>query len=102
MSKIMLAALLVIISTSVTLASVPSAQVARSAPLLETTQHQPWLEAASRQAPPSGYGGQYFTTQDNCTYSRTQAPGYPVMWILVLNPYTLGKPQAHRGCPGAL
>lgn len=43
--------------------------------------------------------GQWHTTQDNCTYSRTQAPGHPPQWYLVLNPHHLGKPDAHAGCP---
>lgn len=47
----------------------------------------------------NGPYGQWYTTQDNCTYSRTQAPGYPPQWYLVLNPHHLGKPDAHAGCP---
>jgi hypothetical protein len=46
--------------------------------------------------------GDYLTTEDNCTYRRTQAPGYPPMWILVLNPHHIGAPPAHRRCPGTL
>ncbi|UMA66249.1 hypothetical protein LVO79_07350 [Roseivivax marinus] len=53
-------------------------------------------------SPPQSYSGQWFTTPDRCTYSRTQAPGYRVRWILVLNPHHVGTPPAHRGCPGML
>ncbi|WP_146588894.1 hypothetical protein [Puniceibacterium confluentis] len=52
--------------------------------------------------PGAGFQGDYYTTADNCTYRRTQAPGYPAGWILVLNPFHVGKPSAHRGCRGML
>lgn len=54
------------------------------------------------RAPDSNFGGEFYTTPDNCTYRRTQAPGYAPSWILIVNPYHLGKPNAHRGCPGML
>lgn len=43
-------------------------------------------------------GSQWITTPDGCSYSRTQAPGYPVQWILILNPHHIGKPNAHARC----
>lgn len=49
--------------------------------------------------PPSG---DYMTTPQGCTYRRTQAPGYPPRWILVLNPYHLGLPASPRGCKGMM
>ena len=52
--------------------------------------------------PPDTYAGAYFTTQDGCSYRRAQAPGYQPTWHLILNPYHIGKPSAHRGCPGSL
>ncbi len=52
--------------------------------------------------PGAGFQGDYYTTPQNCTYRRTQAPGYPASWILVLNPYHVGRAPAHRGCRGML
>ena len=43
-------------------------------------------------------GSQWITTPNGCSYSRTQAPGYPVQWILILNPHHIGQPDAHMGC----
>ena len=43
-------------------------------------------------------GTQWITTQDGCSYSRTQAPGFPVQWILVINPHHIGQPLAHVNC----
>lgn len=48
------------------------------------------------------HGSQWITTQDGCSYSRTQAPGYPVQWILILNPHHIGKPDAHLKCAPVL
>ncbi len=53
-------------------------------------------------APSADYKEQWFTTQDNCTYSRTSAPGYGTQWYLVLNPHHVGKPNAHGKCPTRL
>lgn len=52
--------------------------------------------------PPDTHDGAYFTTHDGCTYRRAQAPGYRPTWHLVLNPHHLGRPKAHRRCPGSL
>lgn len=43
-------------------------------------------------------GSQWITTADGCSYSRTQAPGYPVQWVLILNPHHIGQPNAHIKC----
>ncbi|EAQ03696.1 hypothetical protein OB2597_10651 [Pseudooceanicola batsensis HTCC2597] len=43
-------------------------------------------------------GSQWITTPDGCSYSRTQAPGYPVQWVLILNPHHIGQPDAHKRC----
>ncbi|MFD1344263.1 hypothetical protein [Litorisediminicola beolgyonensis] len=48
--------------------------------------------------PGETFEGQWFTTQDGCTYSRTKAPGYPTRWVLILNPHHVGQKPAHRGC----
>lgn len=49
-------------------------------------------------APPSSYLGQWYTTPDGCSYSRAQAPGYPPMWVLILNPHHIGQPPAGPHC----
>ena len=48
------------------------------------------------------HGTQWITTSEGCSYSRTQAPGYPVQWILILNPHHIGQPNAHLGCAPVL
>ena len=58
--------------------------------------------AATSAAPASGFQGEFYTTPDNCTYRRIQAPGYAARWILIVNPHHIGKPAAHRGCSGML
>lgn len=55
--------------------------------------------------PPAGTvqtGSQWITTPDGCSYSRTQAPGYPAQWILILNPHHIGRPNAHMKCKPVL
>lgn len=47
-------------------------------------------------------GGDYMTTPQGCTYRRTQAPGYPPRWILVINPYHVGNGKSSRGCKGMM
>lgn len=63
--------------------------------------------AGTYKAPPvpagaAQTGSQWITTPDGCSYSRTQAPGYPVQWILILNPHHIGKPNAHIKCAPTL
>ena len=55
--------------------------------------------SAMNPRPPEAYQGQWYTTPDRCSYSRAQAPGYPVQWVLILNPFHIGQPNAHKGCP---
>lgn len=52
--------------------------------------------------PPAGYQGQWYTTPGKCSYSRAQAPGYAVQWVLILNPHHIGQPAATRKCPARL
>ena len=52
--------------------------------------------------PPANYQGQWYTTPGGCSYSRAQAPGYPVTWHLILNPHHIGKPAAKPSCPHSL
>lgn len=48
--------------------------------------------------PPDSYQGQWYTTPNGCSYSRAQAPGYAVMWVLILNPHHIGQPNAGPHC----
>ncbi|MDQ7069489.1 MAG: hypothetical protein Q9M48_01865 [Rhodobacterales bacterium] len=34
--------------------------------------------------------GQWLILSNGCSYSRAQAPGYPMQWILILNPHHIG------------
>ncbi len=68
-------------------------------PGLSLAQAQPFIGSQGIRAPQSG---SYMTTPDGCTYRRTQAPGYPPRWILVLNPHHLGKPDSPRRCKGMM
>lgn len=49
-----------------------------------------------------GPQGDYMTTAEGCTYRRTQAPGYPVHWIIVQNPHHIGKTGTRHKCKGML
>jgi hypothetical protein len=61
-------------------------------------QAQPSFGAQGMASSP--VAGDYRTTPEGCTYRRTQAPGYPERWILIVNPQQLGLPKPPRGCPG--
>ncbi|KMK67486.1 hypothetical protein [Puniceibacterium sp. IMCC21224] len=58
--------------------------------------------AASRAPTGGNVSESIYVTSDNCSYRKTQAPGHPPMWILIVNPHHLGLPNAHRGCRGTL
>lgn len=68
----------------------------------DTTQPLVWKAAMGHQPPGAEYQGAFYTTPDACTYRRIQAPGHAVSWFLIVNPHHIGKPAAHRGCPGRL
>lgn len=53
---------------------------------------------AAPAAPSDSYQGQWYTTPDGCSYSRTKAPGYATMWVLILNPHHIGQPPAGDHC----
>lgn len=38
----------------------------------------------------SGSNGQWMVLANGCSYSRTQAPGYAPVWILIQNPHHVG------------
>jgi len=59
-------------------------------------------ESKAQVAPPASYQGQWYTTPDGCSYSRAQAPGYAVMWMLIQNPHHIGQPKAGRHCTSVL
>lgn len=60
------------------------------------------LQTPSVPTNAQAHGSQWITTEDGCSYSRTQAPGYPVQWVLILNPHHIGKPNAHMKCAPVL
>lgn len=42
--------------------------------------------------------GQWYIAPNGCSYSRTQAPGQPVMWMLIQNPHHIGGRNATSAC----
>lgn len=48
------------------------------------------VEYSSPMMPPANYKGQWWTSPDNCQYSRAGRPGETV-WYLIVN-------SAHMGC----
>lgn len=46
--------------------------------------------------------GQWYHAPNGCSYSRTQAPGQPVVWMLILNPHHIGGRNATPNCPSML
>lgn len=65
---------------------------------LMLTQAQPYISTQGIVAPQSDYR----TLSNGCTYRRTQAPGYPPRWILVVNPSRLGIAAPRGRCSGML
>lgn len=55
-------------------------------------------KARAYTRPPASFTGQWFTTQDGCSYSRANPPGGRSTWHLIQNPFPLGQPNAHSGC----
>lgn len=49
------------------------------------------------ERPVASYTGQHFTNSLGCTYSRTQAPGYPMVWHLQVNTRVPGCPNTIPG-----
>lgn len=52
------------------------------------------IEYSSPQLPPANYKGQWWTSPENCQYSRAGRPGETV-WYLIVN-------TAHMKCPSRL
>jgi hypothetical protein len=66
--------------------------------IVTQAQPQPYLQAQGYMAPQSDY----MTTAEGCTYRRTQAPGHPPRWILVVNPHHIGGMNANARCRGMI
>ena len=60
------------------------------------------VDARKGETPPANFDGRWFTSSEDCTYSRTGVPGQRTTWIIVKNPHHVGRPAAHRGCPAML
>ena len=54
--------------------------------------------AEAQMRPSADFKGQWFTTHDGCSYSRTHAPGYGVTWVLIQNPHHINQPDVSRHC----
>ncbi|WP_439140027.1 hypothetical protein [Planktotalea sp.] len=46
--------------------------------------------------------GQWYIAPNGCSYSRTQAPGQAVQWMLIANPHHIGGRNATSACPRML
>ncbi|WP_425070191.1 hypothetical protein [Sagittula sp. S175] len=66
---------------------------------LMLAQASPYITTQGYVAP---QGNDYMTTAEGCTYRRTQAPGYPPRWILVVNPHHIGKAPSRARCKGMM
>ena len=62
----------------------------------------PVVKAPAVPANVQTIGTQWIVTSDGCSYSRTQAPGYPAQWYLIQNPHHIGQPNAHPRCAPVL
>lgn len=91
-------AILSFASTALTLAAL-TATDADTPTTMHLAQARPYL---GTQGVVMGQQGDYMTTPEGCTYRRTQAPGQPVRWIVVLNPHHIGKPSSPGKCKGML
>ena len=49
------------------------------------------------EKPASSYAGQHFQNSLGCVYSRTQAPGHPLVWHLLVNTRVPGCPNTVPG-----
>lgn len=49
------------------------------------------------ERPQASYSGQHFQNALGCVYSRTQAPGYPMVWHLQVNSRVPGCPNTIPG-----
>ena len=42
--------------------------------------------------------GQWYIAPNGCSYSRTQAPGEGVVWMLISNSHHIGGQNSQSGC----
>jgi len=87
----------VTLAAALGLASVASDEMPASDGLM-LAQAQPFVGTQGRMAS----GGNYMTLANGCTYRKTQAPGYPPRWILVVNPHHMGRKVARAKCKGMM
>lgn len=87
------------LTTFATLAALGLGTITAPAPTDTVTlaQAQPFTSTQGVAAP---RGGNYMTTAQGCSYRKTQAPGYPPRWILIVNPERLGLPKPSGPCRG--
>lgn len=84
-------------TTFVTMASLGLATLTTPATQTEgvqLAQADPYVSTQGVSVP----RGDYMTNAKGCTYRKTQAPGYPPRWILVVNPQRIGLPMPPKGC----
>ncbi|WP_299922254.1 hypothetical protein [uncultured Pelagimonas sp.] len=87
------------ITAFVTLATLGLAAVPDHAPKGEVlAQAVPFMSTQGIVVP----RGDVMTTAKGCSYQRTQAPGHPPRWILIVNPQRLGLPKPPRRCSGMM
>lgn len=87
------------ITTFVTLATLGLASVPVDAPKDQVlAQATPFISTQGIAVPRNDY----MTTAKGCTYRKTQAPGYPPRWILVINPQRMGMPKPQGRCSGMM
>ncbi|MFK7752052.1 MAG: hypothetical protein AB8B51_05840 [Sedimentitalea sp.] len=78
-------------SAAVALAALTLSVAPAAADLSERFGKASKMRASAPTAmPPSGYQGQWWTSPNNCEYSRSGRPG-EVVWYLIIN-------KAHRNC----
>ena len=56
----------------------------------------------SYMSPSVAQTGQWYIAPNGCSYSRTQAPGQPVVWMLIANPHHIGGRNATAACPSMI
>ena len=89
-------ALMTLAAATIGLATLNSSDA--GTPKILLAQAQPFIATQGIAAPQ----GDYMTTPEGCTYRRTQAPGHPARWIIVLNPHHIGKSVSPKRCKGML
>lgn len=92
-------AILSFAAATFTLTALTATDADTSTDLYLAQAQQPYV---ATQGVVMGPQGDYMTTADGCTYRRTQAPGQPVRWIIVLNPHHIGRASSPGKCKGMM